>query len=99
MNKPGDFSESFINDKTKELASKLGFYPHLKQSVLQRGLRDMYNLHVNVIWNGRFDYYVKVTPLKILNKQPEKQLATYEEALEEALQFALNYLLNEKATS
>lgn len=82
--------------ETAILAKECGFnispdtFP--EQAELQAWLRNVHNIHVNLIWVGKgYDVTVKRNPNKIENESKVIYL-TYEEALEEGLLFALNLL-------
>lgn len=69
------------------------------QSILQKFLRENYNIHIHVepVWNDdlltvhHYDSHI-VTPIVTANVYTEKEFETYESALEDALQSSLEII-------
>lgn len=73
-------------------------YYYLWMCELQKWLRDVHNVHIEVThWkskiNDRFEYLFSVYFPGHINDSGDFWNNTYEEALEEGLKFALNYIL------
>lgn len=98
--------QQIITPKTIALAKEKGFYKDVKiddcltitQSVLQKWLREKYNIHINVIYGLTFTFQIRGTiPCIIDYEEDEKYWGhSYEKTLEIGLQEALKIIIHKK---
>lgn len=85
------------------------YYSAPEQSILQKWLREVHNLHIVIKIISHHGYYTNICDLNSFKKEgfikeeyiyeSSEKLKTYEEALEEGLQEALKLITNERTNN
>ena len=80
--------------RLSELDSDI-YYPHITLQMAMKQLREVYDVHINVIYNDRYAYPYEFHIIKqhYASKSDMNRYTTYEECAEKAIKFCLEYLI------